>query len=120
MVGNTNARNTTQQAGGAFRKLTRVVNANIGVYTVPINKRARITQINGNLDAVGADATYALAIKRKISGLFEPISEFKAVAIDVKVDLVTLESEDILTDIGDSGSTNGTYDITSTVEEFSN
>lgn len=119
MTSITSVRNQTQSAGNSFRKAKRVSNSNTGVYTVPINKRARITDILGILDAVGSDATYSIAIKRFVTGLFEPITNFGVVSEKLTCSLVTLESGDILTDIGDSGATNASMDITATIEEFS-
>lgn len=118
MTTKTSARNTTQRAGKAFRKTDRITNSNTGIYTVPTGKRARITDILGILDAVGVDATYAVAIKRFIGGAFEDITEFGIVDQRLTANLVTLESGDILTDIGDTGATNGTFDLSATIEEF--
>jgi len=68
-----------------------------------------------NLDAVGADATYALAILR--AGTFIPIGAHVAVnGISTANDFV-LEVGDILTNIGDAGSTNGTCDQDAYIQE---
>jgi len=112
------ARNVSQRAGAAFRVQGRIVNANTGIYTVPTGKRARITDMLGNLNAVGGDATYAIAVKRFIGGAFIELTNPKAADVDQLARLVVLESQDILTDIGDAGSTNGTFDLAATIEEF--
>jgi len=120
MVGVLTARNQSNAAGTIKRFTARVVNANIGVYTVPADTKSRLTEIKGVLDAVGGDATYTLAIKR-LSGVFDPLDLFVGAVSPnnvVNVSLVTLLPGEILTDIGDSGSTNGTMDISLSVEEF--
>jgi len=71
-----------------------------------------------NLDAVGADATYAIAVKR--GATYFPVGEHVAVnGISVITGEVTLEAGDILTNIGDAGSTNGTCDMDCMVQEIS-
>lgn len=112
-------RNQTQRAGKINRVQGRITNAPTGIYTVPAGKRARVSDIKGKLDAVGADATYAVAIKRAIGGAYEPITNFEVADVQQSASEVTMESGDILTNIGDSGSTNGTFDLSATVEEFS-
>ena len=113
------ARNTAQRAGQIDRVQGRVIDSNVGIFTVPAGKRARITDMQGAVDAVGADATYAIAFKR--GAVFTPISTFvAAVAPENKTtaSAITLEAGDILTDIGDAGATNGTFDLSATIEEF--
>lgn len=116
MTGTTSSRNETQRAGNITRVADRVTNAAVGVYTVPVNVHARITDMIGNLNAVGVDATYAVAYLR--SGVYIPITTFKGVDVDMKASAITLVAGDILTNIGDSGSTNGTFDLQATIEEF--
>ncbi len=118
MVSSDVARNVSQRAGQTGRVSGRIINANTGIYTVPANRRARVTDIVGVLDTVGVDATYAVAIKRAIGGGFDAITLFKVIDIEMKASEVTLETGDILTNIGDSGSTNGTFDLSATIEEF--
>jgi len=96
-------------------KSLRVVDANIGLYTCPAAKKAKIKG-SMNLDAVGADATYALAVKR--GATFFPIGEHVAVNGISKGD-TELDATDILTNIGDAGSTNGTCDQDATIQEIS-
>ena len=116
MVSRTSARNTAQQAGNVTRVQGRIVNANIGIYTVPAGKRTRVTDMRGNLNAVGADATYAIAFKR--GAVFTAITTFKGVNVDMTASQITLIAGDILTNVGDAGSTNGTFDLAATIEEF--
>lgn len=116
MTGRTNARNTTQRAGKINRVAGRVTNAATGIYTVPADTETRITDIVGNLNAVGVDATYAVAFLR--SGVYTAITTFKAVNVDMKASAIVLQAGDILTNVGDAGSTNGTFDLSATLEEF--
>lgn len=118
MTGTTTARNVTQRAGTILRVHDRIVNANNGIYVVPAKKEARVTDMLGNLNAVGGDAAYAIAVKRFSSGLFESITNFQIAGVDQKASAITLKAGDILTDIGNTGSTNGTFDLAATVEEF--
>jgi len=95
----------------------RVVNAAIGVYTCPAGKKAKVKG-SMNLDAVGADATYAIAVLR--SGTYTPVGAHVAVnGVSVITGEVTLDAGDILTNIGDAGSTNGTCDMDCTIQEIS-
>ena len=119
MTGRTNARNTAQRAGTITRAAGRVINAAIGIYTCPANTKARLTDIQGIVDALGVDATYALAIKD--GAVYTPITLFRTATAPnntMSASAVTLTAGQILTNIGDSGSTNGTVDISATVEEF--
>lgn len=112
------ARNVSQRAGNAFRVAGRVINSAVGIYTVPTGKRARVSDMLGNLNAVGADATYAIAILKFIGGAYIPITTFRGVNVDMLASQTVLESGDILTNTGDAGSTNGTFDLAATIEEF--
>ena len=116
MVSRTSARNTAQQAGQIDRVSGRIINANLGIYTVPVGKKTRITDMLGNVDAVGADATYAIAFKR--GAVFTAITTFKGAAVDMTASAITLVAGDILTNIGDAGATNATFDLAATIEEF--
>lgn len=116
MVGKTSARNTSQRAGKIDRVAGRIVNADIGIYTVPANIEARITDMEGDLNAVGVDVTYAIAFKRGV--IFTAITKFIPIGTLAKASAITLVAGDILTNIGNSGSTNGTFDLSATIEEF--
>jgi len=97
-------------------KTVRVVNADVGLYICPAGKKAKVTG-SMNLDAVGADATYAIAVKR--GAVFFPVGVHVAVnGISVIAGVVTLDAGDILTNIGDAGSTNGTCDMDCTIQEI--
>lgn len=95
----------------------RVVLATTGLYTVPANRQTKIIGATMILDAVGADATYALAILR--SGTFRPIGKFVAVGGEsFLTGELLLQAGDIITNVGDAGSTNGTCDQTVTIQEY--
>jgi hypothetical protein len=116
MTGKTSARNQTQQALGTLIG-DRVTNAAVGLYTC--TARTRLTAMSMTLSAVGADATYAIAIKRGVD--YIPIGAFVDVGINkisVLQGSMMLEVGDIITNVGDSGSTNGTCDISANIEEL--
>jgi len=111
------SRNQVQSPSSSSAKIARVTNNATGLYTVPTGKVAVVTSITMNLDAVGADATYAIAIKR--GATFFPIGAHIAVnGISSWVGSMTLEATDIITNVGDAGSTNGTCDMSASVKEF--
>ena len=117
MVTKTVAKNQAQKTGLSDTVAARVLNANTGLSTVPANTRRRVTSFTMNLDAVGADATYAIAILR--GGTFTPVGEHVAVnAISTLQGELLLQAGDILTNIGDAGSTNGTCDMTATFQDY--
>jgi len=94
----------------------RVTVAGVGLYTCPATKKAK-AKGSMNLDAVGADATYAIAILR--SGIFIPVGAHVAVnGISVIQGEVTMEAGDLLTNVGDAGSTNGTCDMDGSIQEI--
>jgi len=94
----------------------RVVVAGTGLYTVPALKKAKVKG-SMNLDAVGADATYAIAVLR--GGTFIPVGAHVAVnGISVIQGEVEMDAAEILTNIGDAGSTNGTADMDAMVQEI--
>jgi len=94
----------------------RVVVAGTGLYTVPALKKAKVKG-SMNLDAVGADATYAIAVLR--GATFIPVGAHVAVnGISVIQGEVTMVAADILTNVGDAGSTNGTADMDASVQEI--
>jgi len=100
-----------------FTARARVVVAGTGLYTCPAGKKAKVTG-SMNLDAVGADATYAIAILR--AGTFIPVGAHVVVnGISNINGEITLEAGDILTNVGDAGSTNGTCDMNASIQEVS-
>jgi len=100
-----------------FRAQGRVTVSATGVYTVPAGKKAKVTG-SMNLDAVGADATYSIAILR--AGTFIPVGAHVAVnGISNIQGEVAMIAGDILTLIGDAGSTNGTGDMNASIQEVS-
>lgn len=129
MVSKTSARNQSQTAGKVFRVEGRVIVASVGIYICPVNKEARVTDMQMRLDAVGSDLLYFIAIKT--GAVYKKISQRTFVETDpttnndieevrrVTASQVTLKAGDILTDIGDAGATNGTVDMSATIEEFS-
>jgi len=110
------SRNSTQQILGVTAE-GRVTAAATGLYTVPAGKTSKILSITGILDAVGGDATYAVAILR--SGSYRPVGAMVAVGpASLFIGQLVLVAGDIVTNIGDSGSTNGTMDMTVTYIEL--
>jgi len=94
----------------------RVIVATVGLYLCPANKKAKVTGMM-ILDAVGADATYALAVRR--GGTFFPLDVFVVAGGVSRVNKeITMDATDLFTNIGDSGSTNGTTDMTAQVQEI--
>jgi len=111
------SRNVVQTPNLEAIKQGRVTVAGTGLYEVPAGRRALVTAITGNLDAVGADATYAVAIER--AGTFRPIGAHVAVnGISRWVGQMLLIAGDVITNIGDAGSTNGTIDMVASVKEY--
>jgi len=111
------ALNTLQAPSSQVTREGRVVDANVGLYTVPAGKVAKVLSLSGNLDAVGVDATYAIAILR--GGTFRPVGQHVAVnSISILQGVLLLQAGDIVTNVGDAGSTNGTMDMTVTIQEF--
>jgi len=110
-------RNVTQVPNTESLKEGRVTVAGTGLYTVPTGRIAVVKSISGNLDAVGADATYAVAILR--AATYRPVGEHVAVnGISRFIGEMQLIAGDIITNIGDAGSTNGTIDMTASVKEY--
>lgn len=100
-----------------FNVRGRVTVATVGIYTCPAGKKAKVRG-SMNLDAVGADATYAIAILR--AGTYIPVGEHVVVnGISVIQGEVIMQAGDILTNVGDAGSTNGTCDMDGSVQEIS-
>lgn len=111
------AKNVSQRVGLSVTVQARVLNANTGLSTVPANTRRKVTGFTMNLDAVGADATYSIAILR--GGTFIPVGAHVAVnGISTLQGELLLQAGDILTNIGDAGSTNGTCDMTATFQDY--
>jgi len=96
-----------------FNVTNRVLNQNTGLYTCPASKKAKVVG-SMNLDAVGGDTSYALAVLR--GGTFTPIGAH-VVTNGISVGQAQLDAGDIYTAIGDAGSTNGTCDMNATVQE---
>jgi len=111
------SRNQLQSSGLSTTVIGRVTVAGTGLYTVPTGKKARVTSITGNLDATGADATYAVSILRGADN--RPVGAHVAVnGISIFTGVMMLQAADIVTNVGDSGSTNGTIDMTCTFQEY--
>jgi len=97
------------------RRITgRVVVATVGLFTAVV--KTKVLRASMNLDAVGADATYALAILR--AGTFIPIGPHIAVNGISEANNFLLDVGDILTNVGDAGSTNGTCDQDAYIQEL--
>jgi len=95
----------------------RVTNANTGLYTVPAGKIARVASCTMTLDAVGADALYTIAMKR--GATFTPLGVFVATNGSANfTGSLLLVAGDIITNVGNNGSTNGTCDQTVTFREY--
>lgn len=106
-----------QAAGLEVTREGRVTNADTGLYTVPTGKVARVVSITGRRESLGADTLAGVAIKRG--------SNFRAVGDMVVIDetssfngIMLLQAADIVTNVGDSGATNTTFDMTCTFKEF--
>jgi len=97
-----------------FTVRARVIVAGTGLYTVPAGQKAKV-EGSMNLDATGVDATYAISTLR--GGVFIPVGEHVAVNGISRADGIEMDAGDILTNIGDSGSTNGTCDMNAKIQE---
>lgn len=106
-----------------FPKTKRVTNSSNGVYECPPGYVAKVSGIM-ILDAVGADAKYAIAVWRydgvpPDNGKYHPVGPLitagNASAITGKI---VMNAGDKLTMIGDNGSTNGTGNIDCSVQEL--
>jgi len=105
------SRNSTQQIVGSTVQGRITSNVSPGIYVCPAGKRARVTGCTMRLDAVGADATYALAVN--IGGTFREISAFVVANGFVSfIGEIFLDAGDFISNVGDAGSTNGTCDMT--------
>jgi len=117
MVSKLTPRNQLQSSGLSTTVEGRVTVAGTGLYTVPSGKKARVTSITMSLDATGADATYAVSIIRGANN--RPVGLHVAVnAVSVFQGEMMLQAADIVTNVGDAGSTNGTCDMTCTFQEY--
>ncbi len=97
--------------------LEEVVLSSTGAYTCPTGKKAKIVpDASMNLESIGADATYALAIKK--GAVYTALGDF-VVALKTSRGAGMLQAGDILTLIGDSGSTNGDGHISAIIQEIS-
>jgi len=95
-----------------FNASARVTNAATGLYVVPAGQKAKVVG-SMNLDAVGADATYAIATRR--GGTYIPIGAH-VVVNGISIGQAELNATDLLTNIGDAGSTNGTCDMDAKIQ----
>jgi len=114
-------RNSLQAPSTEAVKEARVTNAVTGLYTVPAGKIAIVTSITGLQDALGTDATGAIGVQFTASD-FRPLSTFITATVPnnfVQWDgLIQLVAGDIITEEGDAGATNHTWDMTASVKEF--
>jgi len=95
----------------------RVVDGNAGVYTCPAGFKAKVTG-SMVLDSLGSDASYAIAIIRA-DGNFTAVGGFVVVGETSMINnIVILNEGDILTMVGDSGSTNGSGDMDCVLQEI--
>lgn len=111
------SRNQMQVAGLDVTVEGRVTNADSGLYTVPTGRIARVVSITGRRESLGGDTLAGVAIKRG--------ANFRAVGDLVVIDrtsffngVMLLQAADIVTNVGDSGATNTTFDMTCTFREF--
>jgi len=93
-----------------------VVSSPVGAYTCPAGHKAKIVHASMSLENVGADATYSIAILR--AAAYTPFGIFVA-ALGLSEGDGMMQAADILTMIGDSGSTNGQGDFVATIQEIS-
>jgi len=111
------SRNQISSATGD-RRILRITLNTTPLYTVPADTVATIDGATMQLDAVGADATYALAI-RDTGGTFRPIGAHVAAnGISQYTGKLTLRATETVSNVGDAGSSNGTCDIACNVQEF--
>jgi len=113
-------RNQMQAAGIEVLKAARVTNGVTGLYTVPSGKRAVMNGMTGLQDALGTDATAAIGIFR--AALFIPLSTFITNVVPnnfVQWDgRILLQAADVVTNRGDNGATNHTWDLTASIREY--
>jgi len=111
------SRNQVQTSGLTATVEGRVTAAATGLATVPASKRWRVVSVTGLVDVVGADATVAIAILRGAS--YRPIGAMVAAnGVSTFTGELMLQAGDIVTNIGDSGGTNATIDMTVTYQEY--
>jgi len=115
------SRNQIQAPLTEAAKQARVTNATTGLYTVPAGRIAIVTGITGLQDALGGDATAAIGIE--FASGFRPLSTFITATAPnnfVQWDgVLQLVAGDVITNEGDAGATNHTWDMTASVKEFS-
>jgi len=117
MVSVLQTRNAVQSVDGSSATIARVTSNATGVYTVPTGKITKILGATCILDAVGSDATTALAIRR--GGSFRAIGAYVAAGgASILSNVIILEAGDLVTNVGDSGATNSTCDMSVTFKEF--
>jgi len=114
-------RNVLQAPNVSAAKEGRVTNAATGLYTCPTGKIALVNSITGLCDALGADATGAIGILFTASD-FRPLSTFITATPPnnfVRWDgSILLVAGDKITEEGDSGATNQTWDMTASLREY--
>lgn len=103
--------NTRVIAG--FPKSIRVINSAIGAYAPNPGRKGRVIGTM-NLDAIGSDASYAIAVLR--GATYYPIGPHVSTN-EVSPGTALVLDTDIFTMIGESGSTNGTGDFNMTIQE---
>ena len=95
----------------------RVTVASSGAYTCPPNTTAEVSGTM-NLDATGADAVYAIAVKRNDDSVYYPVGPHVIVnQVSAITGIVVMHQGDILTFIGDAGSTTATCDMDASIKE---
>jgi len=115
-------RNQMQAPPASAVKEGRVTVAGTGLYTVPAGKVALLTSMTGLQDALGSDATAAIGVQFTASD-FRPLSTF--ITATAPNNFVTWEGTillvagDRITNEGDSGGTNHTWDMTASIREYS-
>jgi len=114
-------RNQLQASPVEAAKEGRVTVSGTGLYTVPAGRVALCTSITGLQDALGSDATAAIGVIFAASD-FRPLSTF--ITATAPNNFVTWEGSlllvagDIITNEGDAGGTNHTWDMTASVREY--
>jgi len=110
-------RNSVQSVDGSSATIARVTNNAVGVYVVPAGKITKVLGATMVVDAVGSDATAALAILR--GGSFRAIGAYVLDGgASILSNVIILEAGDRVTNVGDSGATNTTCDMSITFKEF--
>lgn len=100
-----------------FTVAERVVYSPSGAYTCPAGKKAKVSG-SMVLESWGSDATYTIALLKNSSytsmGIYVSPGEMSTI-----IGYIIVEEGEIVTIIGDSGSTNATGEFTLTIQEIS-